>query len=254
MKSNKQILWLFILLCGLVLTSCSQSNPVNSNDAPTQSVIIVETESPTEAIENVVMPTETATEAIVPTASIEYIEFYYSEFEDFDTWEIFSKNEISSYSQELTEDGLSLNLGDVDDYFTAYSNVLGTNTVVEIAFNLLEGEGSLVFQVICRSSNNGEYVFEVNSDGSWEIGKFNFDDQTFESLSVGLSEYINPGIDINKILIECNQDNLSLTINDNLIDQVRDQSYQEGYAGFGLRLEEENSALVNIQFFFVSTP
>jgi hypothetical protein len=254
MKSNKQILWLFIFLCGLVLTSCSQSNPVKSNDAPTQSVVIVETESPTEAIENVVIPTETATEAIVPTAAIEYIEFYYSEFEDFDTWEIFSKNEISSYYQEFTENGLSLKLDNADDYFTAYSNVFGTNTVIEIVFNLLEGEGSLVYQVICRSSNNGEYVFEVNPEGSWEIGNFNFDDQIFESLSAGSSEFFNPGIDINKILIECNQEQLSLTINDNLIDQVRDQSYQEGYAGFGLRLEEEDSALVNIQFFFVSPP
>ena len=42
--------------------------------------------------------------------------------------------------------------------------------------------------------------------------------------------------------------------NDNLIDQVSDQSYQEGYAGFGLKLEEEKSALVTIQYFFVSPP
>jgi hypothetical protein len=254
MKSKRNQVIISIFMVSLFIVGCTQNN-VSDSYLDIESVI-EETEvvSPTEVVVNTLEPTETPTQEPLPTASIEFIEYYYSEFEDLADWDVFYKNVQSSYFIDFADNGLSLSLDALDDYYLAYSNVFGTNTVIEIEFGFLDGSGPVTYQLICRSSDIGEYVFEIDSEGSWEIEKYNFDTKSSESLGDGVSELIATGYQQNNIIVECDQDELSLTVNDVLIEQIIDQSYMEGYAGFAFRNEGEDTARVSASYFFVTAP
>jgi len=254
MKSKRNQIIFSIFLVSFFIVGCTQNNVSDLNLDNEPVIETTEIVSPTEVVEDTLEPTETQTQEPLPTASIEYIEYYYSEFEDFADWDVFYKNEQNSFSIDIAENGLSLSLDALDGYYLAYSNVFGTNMVIEIEFGFLEGSGPVIYQLICRSSDIGEYVFEIDSAGSWEIGNYNFDTQSFDSLGNGESELIATGYQQNKIIVECNQDELSLTVNDVLIEQIIDQSYTEGYAGFAFRNEGEDTARVSASYFFVTAP
>jgi hypothetical protein len=251
-KRNQFILSIFLI--NFIIVGCSQNNVSDPDQDNGPVIVATEIVSSTEVVEDTIEPTIAATKTSLPTASIEYIEYYYSEFEDFSDWDSFYRNEEDSYSIDITDNGLSLSLDGSDDYYLAYSNVFGTNTVVEVDFRFFEGSGTVKYQLICRSNDNGEYVFEIDSESSWNIGKYDFDTQSYEPLGSGDSELIATGHQQNKMMIECDQDELSLTVNDVLIEQIIDQSYSEGYTGFAFRNESENISTLGASYFFVTTP
>lgn len=248
-KKNIVIISIFF---GLVLSACTETiaiNEVVSTDEPT---IISATEIPEVEIEEAITPIQKPTIVIVPTALIDNIEYYFTEFNDINNWVIYSKNLSSDYYHESEEVGLHLTLNENDDFFNAYSNVFGRDTVVEASINFLDVDSSSVFQLICRSNDNGEYLFELDANGQWGIGNNNF--ASHEVLISGEWQNENPASDELVIIISCNQDMLSLNINGNLIGQVSDQIYFEGYTGFGYSNNNISPSSLMVKYFFVSSP
>ncbi len=254
MRLEKFFIVVGIIFGCFLVSGCTQNDAAPNIDNSTLNVLETEEIFPTDIVEVISEPTEISTQVPEPTASIDYIDNYYSELEDLSEWKVFSKNDLETYEISNSEGGLSLSFAEEEDYFIAYSNVFGSNTVIEIEFNHTEGTGQVICQVICRSSDDGGYLFEIDTSGSWEIGKTNFGSQMVESITSGSSDAILHGNQVNKIIVECNQDQLALLINDVLIIQEFDQTYSDGFAGFGIRNGDDSTSIVNISYFYVSAP
>jgi len=254
MKLKRNQIILFILIVGISISGCAQSVP--NEISKTEEPIIQNTEviSPTEIVEISEDHTPEPTQSPVPTASVEFIDYYYSEFEDVDEWAVFSKYDQELNNIDVSEDGLTLSFSDEDDYILAYSNVIGSNTIVETKIDLIEDPGPIIFQLICRSTEVGEYIFEISTSGSWEIGNFNFESQSYESISEGILNIDISSEQVIVIKVVCDMDILSLQVNEELIEQISDESYSEGYVGFNIRNGSNSQKKLNVNYFFISAP
>lgn len=150
-----------------------------------------------------------------------------------DNWEAYS----SPNGVELgVENGVyrmsSLNQG----YVWGLNKDEHTNVVLQVDATPLSPDTSNAFGVMCRAdkSDNGDgYYFMINGGG-------------YYSISVGVGKDIKPlaawkasdaihaGIDRNSIRAVCLDDLLALYVNDKLLIETHDQTYQSGYAGLAV--------------------
>jgi hypothetical protein len=111
------------------------------------------------------------------------------------------------------------------------------NVVLEVDATPLSPNVHNAFGLMCRadeSDNGNGYYFMINGDG-------------YYSISVGLGDEIKPlvewkkatnvihvGIDKNAIRAVCLDDSLALYVNDKLLIETHDDTYQSGYAGLAV--------------------
>lgn len=161
---------------------------------------------------------------------------YETTFDDFDDWDTDTKGDQSEYINETGPDGLYVNVPDPDDFWFAYYDLgEGMNDVrLEADIELVGGSNFTYISLVCRSSEKGEYIFSLDTGGFWEIGKYDFENDSYEQLGYGGSVHILVAKNPNHITAICNNDELTMFINDNEIASVQDSEHTEGDIGIGV--------------------
>lgn len=115
---------------------------------------------------------------------------------------------------------------------------------------------SSVYGLTCRITQQGGYVFAVTGDGNALILKKN-DSGQFSLISdvIPVSSY-NSGGSVNRLSVSCIGDQLTLSVNGEVIIQITDNSYATGYLGFAaFSLDTSPSPLqVNFDNLVISEP
>ena len=88
MNSIKKSIVLITIIFGLYLTSCTETDQIVEVVPTDEPVIISATNTPFIEIEETISPTQEPTIVFVPTALIENIEYYFTDFTDINNWNI----------------------------------------------------------------------------------------------------------------------------------------------------------------------
>lgn len=114
----------------------------------------------------------------------------------------------------------------------------------------VSGPQDNAFGVICRyQSSDNFYVFLISSDGFYAIGKYQSGNEQVDYLSGDgeyvASEAINQGQARNSIRASCIGNELTLTVNGELLATVTDSTFVTGDIGLGVSTFEPGSLVVN---------
>jgi hypothetical protein len=146
----------------------------------------------------------------------------------------------------------------VNDAFTDIWSVPGlTAADVRIEVDALKvgGERDNRFGVICRAAGENFYTFMISSDGYYGIGKSIGMRQTLIGNSaMQPSPAINQGTALNHLRAECIGDTLTLTINGQMVAQVRDSEFISGDVGLIAGTYETLGVDILFANFVVSEP
>ena len=108
------------------------------------------------------------------------------------------------------------------------------DTTIDVDAVLMEGPANDNFGVICRYVDNDNfYAFVISHDGYYGLFKM-VDGAIVTSNNESMLEYsdvIRKGGVVNHITATCQQDVLSLIVNDTLLVKVEDSSFDEGQIG-----------------------
>lgn len=220
----------FILGCQLV------SNPPLPEDPETELL----DEEPVSAPPTVV-PVDTDVPAPEPTEATPMLQsgdmIFSTSFDTIDDWEVLTDNEEISYTTEIRGDGLYVEVPETYDFWYAYAP-LGTayeDVRVEADVELVGGTNYTYITLTCRSSDQGEYVFFMDTGGYWQIGKYIFgDESSYERLGEGGSTKIKVAKHPNHITAICKGTKLTMLVNNNEVGSVEDSHLTSGLVGIGV--------------------
>jgi len=128
---------------------------------------------------------------------------------------------------------------------------------VDVAAVLLDGPVNDNFGVICRFVDNENfYGFLVTHDGYYGIFKMLNGQMmmTNDKTNLDFSEVIRQGGVVNHITAECSGEMLKLTVNDTLLAEIQDNSFNEGQAGLIAGAYENAGVKVLFDNFNVTQP
>lgn len=102
----------------------------------------------------------------------------------------------------------------------------------------LIGTNDNAYGAICRYvDENNFYVFFISGDGYYAIGKFESGNPNIQYLTGTAPEHfvpsaaINTGASLNRLMVSCMGDRLTLGINGEIVTEVRDTSHAVGRIG-----------------------
>jgi hypothetical protein len=105
---------------------------------------------------------------------------------------------------------------------------------LEVEMELVSGSGANWQEVLCRFGPEGCYMFCINADGKYSIGK------SVEGVTTMLrgptpSSHIRIGLGVtNNIRVECIGNSLTLYVNGFIVAQVSDNTLVTGNVGFSV--------------------
>src|SRR5687767_3728663 len=154
-------------------------------------------------------------------------------FESVDAWEQYS----SPAGVELGVDrgayrAYTMNGG----YVWGLNDALHTNVIIEVQTTPMSIDPNMGFGIMCRAdtSNNGDgYYFIVNGNGYFTI-RIAEGDMVLPLVEWAQSDAVKQGIDTNTLRAVCVGDYLALYANDELVAQVNDSTYSEGFTGLAV--------------------
>lgn len=131
-------------------------------------------------------------------------------------------------------EGLTITVNTPNFMFWTVNGSKFTDAQIEVDAVLLEGPANDNFGIICRFQDNSNfYAFVISHDGYFGI--FKVVDGTIvvgtENSNLEYSDAIRQGGVVNHIAATCQDDILSLTVNDTLLAQIQDSSFDEGRVG-----------------------
>lgn len=110
-----------------------------------------------------------------------------------------------------------------------------TDVVITAQTREVSGPGDNAYGLICRYRDEENfYVFLISGDGFYAIGKYASDAPQVEYLTGPEylpSDFINQGAAANRLSVRCVGDELSLTVNGELLATVRDSGHPNGDIG-----------------------
>jgi hypothetical protein len=109
-----------------------------------------------------------------------------------------------------------------------------TDTRIDVDAVLLDGPTNDNFGVICRFVDNENfYAFVISHDGYYGIFKMLEGEMVLASQdgNLNFSKVIRQGGIVNHLQAVCSQDTLSLTVNDQILAEVKDNSFTDGQVG-----------------------
>jgi hypothetical protein len=191
--------------------------PAATKDAP------LTTEEPTKS------PTETSTP--VPTETLVPVILYTDEFSDSNSgWEHY--NEFDGVL-DYEKDGYRMWVNVLSNFYWVAVDQTYSDVVIEVDAARMEGPINNQYGVFCRLApgSNSFYFFLIGSDGKYGIGRYA--DFTQNMLSDGIAE---PGLirgenEWNQIRAACVGDNLSLTVNGEVLMELQDGVLESGVVG-----------------------
>lgn len=266
MKPIKPIFFFtaLLLLVGLACSALTGGNdtPPTQPPPPTQEPVQVlptatqpePTEAPaTEA------PTEApATEA--PTEAPASSQFFTEEFDSEDAlsnWDSFSlgSGEDNKLVIKQEDDHLLFDLGD-EDLYVYYVYTPYEYDDVSIKLNAENrGRNNNNVSLVCRMNSEGTqwYEFSVESGGLWYL--YAVDDK-YNVIANGGTNALKQGREVNEYAMTCEGDEITLTINDQEIRSVTDNTYgfNNGLVGFNISSLNVLPITVEVNWFEISQP
>lgn len=264
MKPLQPVLFLtaFILLVGLACSAVTGAgNTSTEAPPPTQPVQVIPTNTelaPTEAPPTeAAAPTEVvATEPPAPETQ----QFFTEEFESEDAlanWESFTlgAGEDRNLVIQQEDDHLLFDLGDEDLYvyyiYTAYDY-----DDVSIKLNAENrGRNNNNVSLVCRlNSDAGQwYEFSVESGGLWYLYAV---DEKYNIIANGGTQALKQGREVNEYGMSCEGDRITMTINDEEVKSVTDNTYgfNSGLVGFNISSLNVLPITVEVNWFEIAQP
>jgi hypothetical protein len=130
--------------------------------------------------------------------------------------------------------GLVLKVNTPNSLYWTINEQKYSDTEIDVDAVLLDGPTNDNFGVICRFVDNDNfYGFLVTHDGYYGIFKMQAGKMILSGnkLNLDFSEAIRQGGVVNHISAECNGKILKLTVNDSLLAEIQDESFQSGQVG-----------------------
>ena len=113
---------------------------------------------------------------------------------------------------------------------TNYEDVL-----IEVDVELVGGTNYTYIALTCRSSEDGEYVFFMDTGGYWQIGKYVYGgDFRYERLADGSSTKIKVAKNPNHVDAVCKGSTLTMFVNGGEAGSVEDLHFISGIVGIGV--------------------
>jgi len=176
---------------------------------------------------------------------------YYTEFEDMDDWLFYSVYDLEDYLLEADADGLSISIVHPDDIISSYLDFWYTDVTISTYTDFAEGDADLTYELICRSSDVGEYVFAFDLLGFYYVWMYDVGNEEYTELDKGESESINSVSGENAMTVSCIGDNLDFSINNTLVSSIVDDTLKEGQVGLAVETFGEGTVKVHFAFFNV---
>jgi hypothetical protein len=129
-----------------------------------------------------------------------------------------------------------------------------TDVVIQVDANQLSAHPQNAYGVACRASiaegsTNG-YYFLIGGDGTASLRMGRWGD--IEALIAWYTTpLVNTGVAVNRMKVVCVDDYLALYVNDNLVYEMRDDTYASGYVGFLVAVETDSVVEIAFDNLFV---
>ena len=223
----------FILGCSLFTGAPSTeapaapAQPANEQQPPTQQSAPAEEPSQNP-------PTQEPTAPPMPQSG-DLI--FQTNFSNIDDWEVVTDSDVSNYNTEIRGDGLFVEVPNDYDYWYAYTPMEYNyeDVRIEADVELVGGTNYTYITLTCRSSQDGEYVFFMDTGGYWQIGKYVYGNDTrYERLAEGGSTKIKVARHPNHISAVCKGTTLTMFANGEKIGSVEDSHFTTGIVGIGV--------------------
>lgn len=255
-----------LLLVGLACSALGGGNdtPPTQSQPPTQEPVqVLPTATQPEPTE--VPPTEApATDAPPPAPPTEEAaassEFFTEEFDSpsaLDNWQSFSlgSGEDNDLVIEQEDDHLLFDLGD-EDLYVYYMYTPYEYDDVSIKLNAENrGRNNNNVSLICRMNSEGSqwYEFSVESGGLWYLYAV---DEKYNVIANGGTNALKQGREVNEYAMTCEGDRITLTINDQEVRSVTDNTYgfNSGLVGFNISSLNVLPITVEVNWFEISQP
>jgi len=131
-------------------------------------------------------------------------------------------------------EGLTIKVNTPHFMFWSVNGNKFADAKIDVDAVLLEGPSDDNFGVICRFVDNDNfYAFVITHDGYYGIFKMQDGEikGDTENATLEYSDAVRKGGVVNHISATCQGEILSLTVNDTLLAQVKDSSFNEGQIG-----------------------
>jgi hypothetical protein len=175
----------------------------------------------------------------------------YTEFEDMDDWLFYSLYDLDDYMLEADANGLLISIVHPDDLISAYLDLWFTDVTVSTSTDFVEGDADLTYELICRSSDVGEYIFAFDLLGYYYVWYYDAVAEEITELDEGESGSINTDSGLNAMTISCIGENLDFSINNELVSSIVDDTLTEGQVGLAVETYGEGTVKVHFAFFNV---
>ena len=176
---------------------------------------------------------------------------FQDDFSDQSTgWEkVNSPYELKGYSA----DGYLISVKTPNSRAWSVADLPLTDTEIQVQTQKMSGPEDTNFGLMCRYRNKDNfYSFLISSDGYYGIMKVENGVETLlGSDQFTYSEQINRGDDINQIAVICIGNELSLSVNDHLLQTVKDTSFPTGKVGMIVETRAEGDAAIVFSDFSV---
>jgi len=254
----------FVMLVGLACSALSGGGaPPTQPPPPTQEppqILPTATEpepEPTEPPATEAPATEAAPPTEEPAAASE---FFTEEFDSEDAlanWDSFSlgSGEDNKLVIQQEDDHLLFDLGD-EDLYVYYVYTPHEYEDVSIKLNAENrGRNNNNVSLVCRMNSEGTqwYEFSVESGGLWYL--YAVDDK-YNVIANGGTNALEQGRAVNEYAMTCEGDEITLSINDEEIRNVTDNTYGfgSGLVGFNISSLNVLPITVEVNWFEISQP
>lgn len=171
-------------------------------------------------------------------------------------WAVYSRNGAVS---EVADGVLRLTTSQPGQIWWTNPGRMFDDVIINVETEHVSGPQDNAYGVICRyQSSENFYVFLISSDGYYAIGKYQSGNAQVEYLSgegqYVASEAINQGMARNTIRASCVGNELTLTVNGELLESVTDSTFVTGDIGLSASAFEPGSLVINFDNMRVLAP
>lgn len=257
------LLALFPLACagvsGVVPTDTPAPTSTSAPPTFTPTVAVTDTPAPTdtpEPTETPVPPTRTPRPSATPTPGPGEVLFA-PDLSTLDDWFSFAfsfrtGNDTDNYTFDTQHSALYIEVPEEETSVYAIYQIETGNPDVQIDVDVetVAGPNRNNISLVCRANVDGWYEFSIHSGGLWVIYRFEYD-EGYTTLAEGGSTAINMQRAANHLSIICQGESLSFTVNDDHLTTIKDNRFDEGFAGLSVTTFDLTGAGIEFSNFVV---
>jgi len=254
-----QPIFFFTALILIVGLACSGGSvPPTQAPPPTQPVQMIPTQPPppTEVPPTEPPATEVATEPPAPQSQ----QFFTEEFDQDPGWDYFLT--FGDKDKITTEFKNSLMVFDLEDTGIYAYYLYDQNTYDNVRLDMRaenRGKNNNNVSLICRASTDGWYEFSTEGGGLWYLYAVTVNsanEAVYKRIANGGAQPLKQGKEVNDYGMICQDNEITLIINDKEIKKVeeKDYAFRDGQVGFNISSLNVYPIVVEVDWFKISEP